>query len=191
MKYSFKILFTFSLMIICHKSFSQKSKNEARDIEEIKLIFRDFPKLKLRMPLYIELHDTVYLHPYFTSYKEYFDKRKYIDAFNWSYFAKSKNRDVKLNKHDCDELNSKILNDSNRLYIQNNWFTNNKIIILPDSIINKETNFYWKNMKPIFFRNYRRCFIAILHENGMNLFFLKKINSHWVYDKLYYLSESD
>ena len=67
-------------MIICHKSFSQKSKNEARDIEEIKLIFRDFPKLKLRMPLYIELHDTVYLHPYFTSYKEYFDKNyKNID----------------------------------------------------------------------------------------------------------------
>ena len=168
MKYSFKIFFTFILMIICHKSFSQNLITETREMQEIKLIFKDFPKLKLRMPLYIELHDTVYLHPYFTSYKEYFDKRKYIY-----------------------ELNSKILNDSNRIYIQNNWFTNNKIIILPDSIINKESNIYWKNMKPIFFRNYRRCFIAILHENGMNLFFLKKINSHWVYDKLYYLSESD
>lgn len=191
MKYSFKILFTFSLMIICHKSFSQNPKNEARDIEEIKLIFRDFSKLKLRMPLYIELNDTVYLHPYFTSYKEFFAKRKFIAEFNWTYFDHSKNSVIKLNKYDSDELNSKILNDSNRIYIQNNWFINNKIIILPDSIINKESNIYWINMKPIFFNKYRRCFIAILHENGINLFFLKKINSHWVYDKLYYLSESD
>lgn len=191
MKYSFKILFTFSLMIICHKSISQNSKNEARDIEEIKLIFRNFSKLKLRMPLYIELNDTVYLHPYFTSYKEFFAKRKFIEKFDWTYFDHSKNSVIKLNKYDCDELNSKILNDSNRIYIQNIWFTNNKIIILPDSIINKESNIYWKNMKPIFFNKYRRCFIAILYENGMNLFFLKKINRHWVYDKLYYLSESD
>ena len=40
-------------------------------------------------------------------------------------------------------------------------------------------------MKPIFFRNYTRCFIAILHGNDLESFFLKKSNNQWTFDKFY------
>jgi len=173
-------------MAICHKSFSQKLVNDSREIQEIKLIFRYFSNLKLRMPLYIGLNDTVYLPPYFTSYKEYFIKRKRIEEFDWTYFNHSKKSlTAKLNKHDCEELNSKILKDSNRLYIQDKWFENNKIIIVSDTIINLHEDFYMAHMNPIFFRNYKRCFIAIKYEGGMHSFFLKKINNHWALYKIW------
>jgi hypothetical protein len=186
MKYSFKILFTSLLLIICNKSFSQNLITETREIQEIKLIFKDFINNKLRMPLYIGLNDTVYLPPYFTSYKEYFSKRKRIEEFDWTYFDHSKTFLVtNLSKHDCDELNSKILNDSNRIYIQNKWFENDKFIIISDTMINLHEDFYMGHMNPIFFRNYTRCFFAIKYEGGMHSFFLKKINNHWVLYKIW------
>jgi len=173
-------------MIICYNISSQNSLIESREEREIKLIFRDFINNKLKMPLYIVLNDTVYLPPYFTSYKEYFSKRKRIEEFNWTYFDHSKTFLVaKLSKHDCDELNTKILNDSNRIYIQNKWFENDKIIIISDTIINLHEDFYMGHMNPIFFRNYTRCFFAIKYDGGMDSFFLKKMNNHWVLYKIW------
>ena len=57
MKYSFKIYFTFLLMIICHTSFSQKSNTESKEIQEIILIFKDIINKKLRLPFYLPLDD--------------------------------------------------------------------------------------------------------------------------------------
>ena len=75
MKYSFKILFTFSLMIICHKSFSQNSKNVSREIQEIKLIFKYLTNENTSTSFNLTLDDTLTLPPYFTSYRKYYDEK--------------------------------------------------------------------------------------------------------------------
>ena len=180
MKYSFKIFFTFSLMIICHTSFSQKSKTESKEIQEIKLLFKDATIKKMKLQVYPELNDTIILPAYFTNYRKYYDKKNKFERISLPDFVLTNGFNVKLNKSDCDKLNSSMLNDTNHLNIQRSWFTNYKIKILSDSIT-KMTDFEY--MKPIFFRNYTRCFVAILYDDSMDSFFLKKENNHWVLDK--------
>ena len=46
-------------------------------------------------------------------------------------------------------------------------------------------------IKPIFFRNNTRCFIAIYHSNYINSFFLKKKYNNWVLDRPYILLTVD
>ena len=184
MKYSFKIFFTFSLMIICHKSFSQKLITETREIQEIKLLIQDLTNKNSKSSLSID--DTLTLPAYFTNYKEYFANRKFIPKDDWTYFDQSKNSDVKLNKNECNELNNKILKDSNRIYLQKEWFAKNKkVFISSDTIANK--NYFSKNIffKPIFFKNYTRCFVAILYVDEMESLFLKKKNNHWVFEEFW------
>ncbi len=189
MKYSFKMLFTFLIMIICHKSFSQNLITETREMQEIKLIFKDAINKKLEFPYYLGIRDTLILPTYFTSYQEYYARRKSIPKINWSYFVQSNSNNIYLSKSDCKILNRTILNDTNRLYIQKSWFVNDKIIISSDT----NTHLFSKDifMKPIFFRNYSRCFIAILYVDGVESFFLKKINKNWVFDKFYFRLDED
>ena len=97
------------------------------------------------------------------------------NQIQWKGFIQSKK--FNLSKNDCDFLNRAIINDTNRLYIQKSWFVNNKVVFHPNS------NEPYK-MKPIFFENYTRCFIAI-YSMGLNSYFIKKVNNHWVYDKSY------
>ena len=75
MKYIFKILFTFSLMSICHKLFSQNSKNVSREIQEIKLIFKYLTNENTNTSFNLTLDDTLTLPPYFTSYRKYYDEK--------------------------------------------------------------------------------------------------------------------
>lgn len=75
-----------------------------------------------------------------------------------------------------------MLNDTIHLNIQRSWFTNYKIKILPDALT-KMKYYVPEIMKPIFFRNYTRCFVAILTDGSMESFFIKKKNNHWVLDK--------
>ena len=75
-----------------------------------------------------------------------------------------------------------MLNDTIHLNIQRSWFTNYKIKILSDSLTKIE-NYITEYMKPIFFRDYTRCFVAILQNDEMYSFFIKKKNNHWVFDK--------
>jgi hypothetical protein len=49
--------------------------------------------------------------------------------------------------------------------------------------LQKSEKYFGNLMKPIFFRNYTRCFITILHSSGMESFFLKKINKALIFIK--------
>jgi hypothetical protein len=73
------------------------------------------------------------------------------------------------------------LKDTSRLFIQVKWFKKNKIRILSNADSN-EMEYSTEFLKPIFFRNYTKCFIAILDDSSMDSFFLKKINGKWVFD---------
>ena len=190
MKCTFKILFTFSLMIICYKSFSQNLITETREIQEIKLIYKDIISKKLNLPFYLGIGDTLTLPAYFTNYRKYYDKKIKFKRIHLPDFVQSNGFNVKLSKSDCDKLNSSMLNDTIHLKIQKKWFTNDKIKILSDSITKTEM-YVSEHLKPIFFRNYTRCFLTILDSQSMNTFFLKKTNNHWIFDKSYIWSESD
>jgi len=167
-------------MVICYKSFSQKLVNESREIDEIKLIYKDIINKKLRLPFYLPLDDGLTLPAYFTNYRKYYDEKNKFERISLPDFDLTNGLYAKLNKSDCDKLNSSMLNDTNHLNIQRSWFTNYKIKILSDSITKMIDLEY---MKPIFFRNYTRCFIAILPGDSMESFFIKKKNNHWVLDK--------
>ncbi|MEY3079954.1 MAG: hypothetical protein RL086_1125 [Bacteroidota bacterium] len=169
-------------MIICHKSFSQKSKTESREIQEIKLIYKDIINKKLRLPFYLPLDDGLTLPAYFTNYRKYYDEKNKFERIDLPDFDLTNGLYAKLNKSDCDKLNSSMLNDTIHLKIQKKWFTNDKIKILSDSITKTEM-YVSEHLKPIFFRNYTRCFIAILPGESMESFFIKKKNNHWVLDK--------
>ena len=167
-------------MFIYHKSFSQNLITESREIQEIKLIYKDIINKKLRLPFYLPLDDGLTLPAYFTNYRKYYDEKNKFERISLPVFVLTNGFNVKLNKSDCDKLNSSMLNDTNHLNIQRSWFTNYKINILSDSITKMIDLEY---MKPIFFRNYTRCFVAILYDDSMDSFFLKKENNHWVLDK--------
>ena len=169
-------------MIFCHTSFSQKSKTESKEIQEIKLLFKDATIKKMKLQVYPELNDTIILPAYFTNYRKYYDEKNKFERISLPVFVLTNGFNVKLNKSDCDKLNNSMLNDTIHLNIQRSWFTNYKIKILSDSLTKIE-NYIAEYMKPIFFRDYTRCFVAILQDDEMYSFFIKKKNNHWVFDK--------
>ena len=189
MKYSFKIFFTFSLMFIYYKSFSQKSETESKEIQEIKLILKYLTNENTSTSFNLTLDDTLTLPPYFTSYRKYYDEKTKFKSIDLPDFVRSKY--FNLNKFDCEKLNSAMLKDTSRLFFHKSWFTKNKIMILSDSIINNDKNSYTEYIKPIIFRNYTRCFIAHYDIGGMESFFLMKKNKHWVYDSAYLIVVND
>jgi len=189
MKNVYKILFIFCLMLINYHSFSQE-KNDSRDVQEIKIIFRDATNKKFKLPFILGTNDSLTLPSYFTNYVKYYDINRKFDKIHLPYFNQTNNFNLNLNKVDCEILNSSMLNDTCKLYIQKSWFNGYNVKVLSDSITKSEKHF-GNLMKPIFFRNYTRCFIAILNNSGMESFFLKKNNNHWIFDKSYIMVDYD
>jgi len=190
MKHTFKILLTLTLILIFHISYSQDFNNEKKYSKEIKLFFKNAAEDSLRY-LFLNNSDTFNLPEYFSSYKEYIDNQRKIKSNdNWYYFDPSTADNYNLTISDFDELNINILNDSNRFQIQNKWFDNDKINIIPDSV-SKLKKYTTEYMNPIFFRNYTRCFIAQNGRNYMYSYFFKKVNGKWVFDKSYILIDYD
>ena len=173
-------------MVICYKSFSQKSKTESKEIQEIKLLFKDATIKKMKLQVYPELNDTIILPAYFTNYRKYYDEKNKFERISLPDFVLTNGFNVKLNKSDCDKLNSSMLNDTNHLNIQRSWFTNYKIKILSDLETNDKTNDYRKFIKPIFYRNYTRCYFACFNNATIDVFFFKKVNNHWINDNKMY-----
>ena len=164
-----------SFTIISYSSFSQKNYKELREIQEIKQIIKDDTNKKMSLLFFISYDGITRLPLYFNSNKEFYIILK--NLMKWEGFIQSK--EFNLSKNDCDVLNRAIINDTNRLYIQKKWFVNNKVVFHPNS---HEPYL----MKPIFFKNYTRCFIAEYRGGGFLLsHFLKKKDNHWVYDKSY------
>ena len=173
MKNILKIILTTIFAIISYFSFSQKYYNELREIQEIKQIIKDDTSKKLSLLFFKSCDDTIRLPLYFFTNKEFYSIFK--NQIQWEGFIQSK--EFNLSKNDCDFLNSTIYNDTNRIYIQKSWFEDKKVIFTTDSSLTMY-------MKPIFFKNYSRCFIAQYGGGGFT-HFLKKINNHWVYDRFY------
>lgn len=190
MKYISKILLIFYLLFISLNLYSQNKKEDKIYIKEIKILFRDATNKKFKLPFILGSKDSLTLPSYFTNYVKYYDIKRKFDKINLPYFDQSNNFKLNLNKEDCEILNSSMLNDTCQLYIQKSWFDGYNVKILSDSITKSE-KYFGNLMKPIFFRNYTRCFITILHSSGMGSYFLKKSNNHWLFDKSYIMVDYD
>lgn len=189
MKYIFKTLLILYLLFNFINSFSQNN-NEKKYIKEMKLFFQNAAEDN-SWQAFLNYDDTFNLPEYFSSYKEYIDNQRKIKRNdNWYYFDPSEAYNCNLNISDFDELNINILNDTSRFQIQNKWFDNDKINIIPDSV-SKIEKYSTKYMNPIFFRNYTRCFIAISGGNYMYSYLFKKMKGKWLFDKPYILIEYD
>ena len=168
------IIFLFSL-----KAFSQKRENDTREVKEIKLILKSITTKEMNLPIYIE-PDGLILPAYFTSYKKFIERLK-TDDLDSSFL------DFQiLNKSDQKQLNYALINDTVKLYLQKEWFLNDKIKILSDLETNDKTNDYRKFIKPIFYRNYTRCYFACFNNATIDVFFFKKVNNHWINDNKMY-----
>lgn len=189
-KKSIYFFIIFSFMINSNKVLSQYREKGLRDVQEIKIIFRDATNKKFKLPFILGTNDSLTLPSYFTNYVKYYDIKRKFDKINLPYFDQSNNFNLNLNKVDCEILNSSMLNDTSKLYIQKSWFNGYNVKVLSDSITKSE-KYFGNLMKPIFFRNYTRCFIAILNNSGMESFFLKKNNNHWIFDKSYIMIDYD
>lgn len=189
-KKSIYFFIIFSFMINSNKVLSQYREKGLRDVQEIKIIFRDATNKKFKLPFILGTNDSLTLPSYFTNYVKYYDIKRKFDKINLPYFDQSNNFNLNLNKVDCEILNSSMLNDTSKLYIQKSWFNGYNVKVLSDSITKSE-KYFGNLMKPIFFRNYTRCFIAILNNSGMESFFLKKKNNHWIFDKSYIMIDYD
>lgn len=191
MKNIFKKTMILLLSLIHFCSFSQTKYKEQKALKEIKLIFKDEKNQLKSWPLYLDENETLNLPPYFTNYKEYIDKRNYLNnQETWLNFDPSSAHNYGLNNSDFEEINKLIVSDTNRMFIEKTWFGKTKINILSDSVL-KSRSYNTRYMKPIFFRNYNRCFIAIIYKNSMDSFFLKKKKNHWVFDAFYQRYEID
>lgn len=172
-------------MIISYNSFSQKIEKETNEIKEFKFILKNFTAVKLGLLFFNENDGLLRLPAHFINYKGYYDNINFdgkIDSFT---ISKSYAFNLELTKSDCNELNNAILKDTNRLYFQKSWFRNKKIEILTDSVMKDKKHKHIDYMKPIFFRNYTRCFIAIYSSGFMGSYFFRKIKSKWIFDKNY------
>ena len=184
MKYISKLFLIFSFLLLFANSYSQDFNKDKKYIKELKLLIQDLSKKKQAW-LFIYLNDTLTLPAYFTSYKKFITNEKKINSYDdWVFFKPKNAINFYLKESDFEEIKNGILNDTNRFYINNTWFENFKINILSDSTT-KSKKYTDDFMTPIFFRNYTRCFIAILGTGYMDSFFLKKINNHWVFDNFY------
>lgn len=181
-----KIFLVFFLLMINYHSFSQE-KNDSNELEEIKLIMNNIFNNKIKTPTFYFKEVTYELPLYFTSYDDYC--KMLINYKITAGFVKSKL--FNLNKKDCDKLNISITNDTAKVYIQKDWFTGVKVKILSDSITKFNAKSYTRYIKPIFFRNNSRCFIAIYDSDNIETFFLKKKFNNWVLDKTYILLIND
>lgn len=177
-------------MINSNKVLSQYREKDLRDVQEIKTIFRDATNKKFKLPFILGSNDSLTLPSYFTNYINYYDIKRKFDKINLPLFEQTNKFKINLTKSDCHVLNSLMLNDTCKLYIQKSWFNGYNVKVLSDSITKSE-KYFGNLMKPIFFRNYTRCFIAILNNSGMESFFLKKNNNHWVFDKSYIMVDYD
>ena len=184
MKYISKLFLIFSFLLLFVNSYSQEFKKDKKYIKELKLLIQDLSKKQQYWP-YFNSNDTLFLPTYFTSYNEFLDKHNKNSSTNdWYNFEPKNAIKYSLKESDFEEIKKCISNDTNRLYSNNTWFENFKINILSDSTTKSRINIH-DFMTPIFFRNYTRCFIAMLGTGYMNSFFLKKINNHWVFDGAY------
>ena len=177
-------------MINSNKVLSQYREKDLRDVQEIKIIFRDATNKKFKLPFILGSNDSLTLPSYFTNYIKYYDIKRKFDKIYLPLFEPTNKFKINLTKSDCHVLNSLMLYDTCKLYIQKSWFNGYNVKVLSDSITKSE-KYFGNLMKPIFFRNYTRCFIAILNNSGMESFFLKKNNNHWVFDKSYILIDYD
>jgi hypothetical protein len=176
-----KIFLFFCLIVISYHSISQEQKNNTRELKEIKLIMNDIFNNKIYTGDFYFKEGTYILPSYFNSYFDYY---KMLKNYKISTdFVASKR--FNLNKKDCDQLNYSILNDTAKVYIQKDWFTGVNVKIISDSVTKFKKDTYTNYIKPIFFRNNTRCFIAIYHNSYLNSFFLKKKFNNWELDKLY------
>jgi hypothetical protein len=152
MKDIYKIVTLISLTLYSFQSFSQKQKNDPREVEEIKLIMNDIFNNKIYTPTFYYKGVTYKLPSYFTSYKDFIINLKQRSL--WNDFVVSKY--LNLNKKDCYILNYVFLNDTSKLYIQKDWFSGVNVKILSDSVTKFQNNSYTNYIKPIFFRNNTR-----------------------------------
>lgn len=181
-----KIFLFFFLLMINYHSFSQE-KNDSNELEEIKLIMNNIFNNKIKTPTFYFKEVTYELPSYFTSYDDYYKMLKNYKITTDFIASKRFN----LNKKDCDQLNYSILNDTAKVYIKKDWFTGVNVNILSDSITKFNSKSYTRYIKPIFFRNNTRCFIAIYDSDNIESFFLKKKINNWVLDKTYILLTND
>lgn len=184
MKYLHKLILVFFINFYSVNSFGQYNKKE---ITEIKQIFIDYKNQDLILPFYYINNRNIIFPNAFTSCKKFYSKL--ILSGNWSKFVPSKK--YNLNIKDCDFLNSMSINDDSEIKIDIDLIANNDKIILYDSINNSKTYESGGFVKPLFFRNYKICFITIYYSDSMESFFLKKINKHWKFDKFYLRVEYD
>lgn len=182
-------LILFFLIVSNKNSIAQKSSNKSREIEEIKLIFNDFDKKENNLPFYIQKDGNLILPAKFQSCKNFY--LRFLTNKQWQPFFVHDNIYVYLKKSDCVKLNLTISKDTNSLNVSTHWFDNNRITVLTDSITKYSSNIGGEFMKPIFFSNYSRCFIAIYYKAGLETFFLKKKNNHWMLDKFYLTTAED
>lgn len=178
---------TICLILISSKNFSQKNNKHFKEIEEIQLIMNDIFNNKIFTPTFYFKDATYELPSYFNSYIDYYEMLKHYKLS--TDFEASKR--FNLNKKDCDQLNYSILNDTAKVYIKKDWFTGVNVKIISDSVTKFKKDTYTKYIKPIFFRNNTRCFIAIYHNSELNSFFLKKKFNNWELDKLYVTLTND
>ena len=183
----FKVSLIIFLILYSFQSYSQKQKNDPREVEDIRLIMNNIFNNKIKTPTFYFKEVTYELPLYFTGYDDY--RKMLINYKITAGFVKSKL--FNLNKKDCDKLNISITNDTAKVYIQKDWFTGVKVKILSDSITKFNAKSYTRYIKPIFFRNNSRCFIAIYDSDNIESFFLKKKFNNWVLDKTYILLIND
>jgi hypothetical protein len=165
-----------SLILNNLQTFSQKVEKDKREIQEIKLIFKAISSKKMNLPIYIEPNGLI-LPGYFTSYKEFIERLK-KDSDD-DYFLNFQS----LSTIDQKQLNNSLTNDTVKFYIQKEWFINNNINILSESETNDQNNKFRKFIKPIFYRNFTRCYFACFYGVAIDVFFLKKVNNNWINDK--------
>lgn len=186
----FKQSLIISLILYSLQLFSQQRELDSKkmqELREIKLILNNIFNNKIRTRTFYFKEVTYELPLYFTSYVDYYKMLKDYKISTDFVVSKLFN----LNKKDCDELNYSILNDTAKFYIKEDWFTGVNVKILTDSVTKFKTESYTKYIKPIFFRNNTRCFIAIYDSNYLNSFFLKKKYNNWILDKPYILLTVD
>lgn len=179
MKTTLKILFTTLLILFSLQSFSQKAVKDSKEVKEIKLILKSIATKEINLPIFIE-PDGLVLPAYFNSYKNFIERLK-IDH-EYSYFLDFQI----LNKSDQKQLNHSLINDTVKLYLQKEWFLNDKIKILTELETNDKNNDYRKFIKPIFYKNFTRCYFACFNNATIDVFFFKKVNNHWINDNKMY-----
>jgi len=175
------------MLLINFFGYSQFSNKEQREIVEIKNIFKDFSTNKLVLPIYLERDGSIILPNYFTSYNKYYNDLNISGL--WNNFIP--NKYLQLTKIDCFQINKILYKDTIRTRIQDNWLFGDKIKIISDSVGNNNEYTTSNFIKPIFFRNFKRCFMAYYSSNVTQSFFLIKKGSHWKFDKYFLKAESD